>query len=52
MRCATCMEALTPLVFIEGLAKPLALSADDMQTLLRMTDIKPWNWRVVTIRVS
>jgi len=32
------VEALTPLVFIEGLAKPLALSADDMQTLLRMTD--------------
>lgn len=32
------VEALTPLVFIEGLAKPLTLSAEDMQTLLHMTD--------------
>jgi len=32
------VEALTPLVFVEGLAKPLALSDDDVQTLVRMTD--------------
>lgn len=32
------VEALTPLVFIEGLTKPLVLSTDDMQALLRMTD--------------
>ncbi|HHY54832.1 MAG TPA: hypothetical protein GYA08_05290 [Chloroflexi bacterium] len=32
------VEALTPLIFIEGLTKPLVLSADDIQTLLRMTD--------------
>ncbi|HAJ37598.1 MAG TPA: hypothetical protein DCL15_18170 [Chloroflexi bacterium] len=32
------VEALTPLAFIEGLAKPMALSDEDMHTLLRMTD--------------
>lgn len=31
------VEALTPLIYIEGLAKPLALSSDDVQTLVRMT---------------
>jgi len=32
------VEALTTLAFVEGLAKPLALHDDDVQTLVRLTD--------------
>ncbi|HQY92969.1 hypothetical protein [Caldilinea sp.] len=32
------VEALTSLVFVEGLAKPLAVGEEDVQTLVRMTN--------------
>lgn len=47
------VETLTPLVFVEGLTKPLALSDDDVQTLMRMTDSPfagEWVGRRVVLR--
>lgn len=39
------VEALTSLLFIEGLAKPLALHGDDVETLVRMTGSPfPGDW--------
>lgn len=47
------VEALTPLVYITGLAKPLALSKADVQTLVRMSDSpfsSDWIGRTVEAR--
>lgn len=47
------VEALTPLVYITGLAKPLALSETDVQTLVRMSDSpfsSDWIGRMVEVR--
>jgi hypothetical protein len=48
------VEALTPLVYITGLAKPLALSEADVRTLVRMSDSpfsSDWIGRMVEVRV-
>lgn len=47
------VEALTPLVYISGLNKPLALSEADVQTLVRMSDSPfsgDWIGRTVEVR--
>ncbi|MFN3983607.1 MAG: hypothetical protein ACK4SA_24825 [Caldilinea sp.] len=47
------VEALTPLVYITGLAKPLALSEIDVQTLVRISDSpfsSDWIGRTVEVR--
>jgi hypothetical protein len=48
------VEALTPLAYITGLAKPLPLTEGDVETLVRMSDspfANDWIGRTVEVRV-